>query len=103
METLPESSNHRPGEPLRAWDPSNPHAVVGINLVLQAAQAEEALIRLVNGDPLSVEDQLTFGRLNSWCVNQWWEPLVLLVGRPRIGAEHVQFLRDHADAFRTPT
>jgi hypothetical protein len=102
MEIPSESSNYRPGEPLRKWDPANGTATSDINLMIQKGKAGGALIRLVNNEELSTEDHLTFGRLNSWCVFDWWEPLVLLLDHPRIKPPHAEFLRLYAKAFGPP-
>lgn len=100
MELVPDSSHYRPGEPLRKWDPVNPVAIMEISLTIQKGNAADALIRLVNDEELSLEDNLAFGRLNSWCVFDWWEPLVLLLDHPRIKPRHVEFLRLYAKECR---
>lgn len=99
MTIISESPNYRPGEPLRTWEAQNPVAIVDVNLVIQKAQARDALIRLINGEDLSSDDYIALGRLNSWCVLDWWEPLVLLIDHPRISVEHAAFLRAYAKGF----
>ncbi len=100
MRFLTESSNYRPGEPLRKWDPADEVARRDINLVVQKAEAGDSLWRLMSGSPISNEDLITFGLLNSWCVQDWWEPLVMLISPPRISSEDAQFLRQNLKIFR---
>ena len=95
-----ESSNYRPGEPLRSWDSSEPITSVDAELIIKAANAKAAVIRLVNDEPLSVKDELAFGRLNSWCVQMWYEPMVMLIGNPQIDPALPELLRNHTKVFR---
>lgn len=84
----------------RAWNeemgPCEPVATMEISLTIQKGNAADPLIRWVNDEELSLEDHLAFGRLNSWCVFDWWEPLVLLLDHPRIKPRHVEFFRLYA-------
>ncbi|MGO3796628.1 MAG: hypothetical protein ACTJGR_05860 [Pauljensenia sp.] len=78
------SPNYLPGEPLRPWDAAEPNIELAALLLIKSADARGAIERLVRSESLSVEDLLTFGRLNSWCVLQWREPMVMLIGEPQI-------------------
>lgn len=78
------SPNYFPGEPLRPWDAAEPNIAFAALLLIRSAGARGAIERLVRSEPVSVEDLVTFGRLNSWCVLQWREPMVMLIGEPRI-------------------
>lgn len=95
-----ETSNHRPGEPLRAWDAVT--AAGDLDLTIQGSASGEALTRLINGESLSPEDLFAFGRLNSLCVLKWFEPLVMLLGPagPQIAPEHAELVREYAKLFR---
>ena len=94
-----ETSNSRPGEPLRAWDAIT--AAGDLDLTIQGSASGEALTRLIKGEPLSSEDLFAFGRLNSLCVLKWFEPLVLLVGPagPQIAPEHAELVREKTRLF----
>ncbi|GAB3552189.1 hypothetical protein GCM10027404_22360 [Arthrobacter tumbae] len=100
MGIIAESSNYRPGEPLRGWLTEDV-ASIDINLIIKKADAGDALQRLIDKEPLTTEDYLIFGRLNSWCVLDWWEPLVLLIDRARIAPEIEDFLRRNAKVIKT--
>lgn len=94
-----ETSNHRPGEPLRAWDAIT--AAGDLDLTIQGSASGEALTRLIKGEPLSSEDLFAFGRLNSLCVLKWFEPLVMLLGPagPQIAPEHAELVREKTRLF----
>lgn len=102
MDLPSESSNFRPGEPLRQWEPDSPVAAIDVNLVIGKAAAGPALASLLAGQDLSAEETIAVGRLNSYCVLEWWEPLVMLIDKPTISAETADFLRSHAKALRRP-
>ena len=59
-------------------------------------------MRLINGDRLSSEDLIAFGRLNSLCVLKWFEPLVMLFGPagPQLDPEHANLVRENTKLFR---
>jgi hypothetical protein len=97
-----ESPNYRPGEPLRSWDSSELVTATDAELIIQNAEAGPAIVRLVNGEPISVEDELTFGRLNWWCVQMWYEPMVMLIRRQQIHPALPELLRNHTKVFRDP-
>ena len=94
-----ETSNHRPGEPLREWDAIT--AAGDLDLTIQGSASGDALTRLIKGEPLSSEDLFSFGRLNSLCVLKWFEPLVMLLGPagPQIAPEHAELVREHTKLF----
>lgn len=95
-----ESSNYRPGEPLRPWTAEVP-ATLDLALSIKAANAGEPLIRLLNGEELTKDDLIAFGRLNSYCVLKWYEPLVSLIGprAPEITPLHADLIRRHTKLF----
>lgn len=88
-----ESSNYRPGEPLRSWTSGEPIAPTDAELIIQASKSLASLRRLINGDHLTDEDLIAFGRLNSNCVLRWYEPIVSLVREPQIDPEVITLLR----------
>lgn len=49
--------------------------------------------KLIAGEGLSTEDIVSFGRLNSFCVAQWYEPFVDLVREPFIDPSVAEFLK----------
>lgn len=88
---LRESSNNRPGEPLRSW--LVPTEVVEHNAraVVAFSGAHDALARIIAHAPLSLEDQVALGRLNSFCVAQWYEPVVTMLREPHIDPAIAKF------------
>ncbi|MBP3036635.1 hypothetical protein J2M53_10280 [Arthrobacter sp. zg-ZUI100] len=105
MDNLPEgiqvSSNHRPGEPLRPWEDTQ-LAGADLTLAIKTAQAEDAVVRLINGEDLSKDDIISFGRLNAVCVMRWYEPVVNLLGprSPELHPNHIALIRKHSKLFR---
>lgn len=95
-----QSSNYRPGEPLRPWGPEWP-ADIDIALVIKATNSADALVRLINEEPLSKDDIIAFGRLNAQCVMKWYEPLVNLLGprSPQILPDHAELIRKNTKLF----
>lgn len=89
-----ESSNYRPGEPLRSWVYGDPVVGIDADLLMSKAGARESIRKLVRGETLDVEDIVSFGRLNSFCVLEWYEPMVILVGDPRLDPNLPEILRD---------
>lgn len=89
-----ESSNYRPGEPLRSWTSGESVAPFDAELAIAASESLGSLLRLLDGDKLSDADLIAFGRLNSYCVLRWYEPLVSLIRGPEIPPEVIEFLRD---------
>jgi hypothetical protein len=90
-----ESSNYRPGEPLRSWTSGGESvAPFDAEVAIAASEALGPLRRLLDGDELSDADLIAFGRLNSHCVLRWYEPLVSLIRGPEIPPEVIEFLRD---------
>lgn len=69
-------------------------AAFDAEFAINAANALAPLRRLIDGDQLSDEDVIAFGRLNSWCVLRWYEPLVSLLQSPEISDDLVRFLRE---------
>ena len=106
MEKLPEgiqeSSNYRPGEPLRPWEDTR-IAGADLALAIKGARAEGAVVRLINGEDLSQDEIIAFGRLNALCVLRWYEPLVNLLGprSPELLPQHVDLVRKHTKLFRS--
>lgn len=88
-----ESSNYRPGEPLRSWTSGEPISPVDAELIILASESLASLRRLIDGDNLSDEDLIAFGRLNSDCVLRWYEPIVSLVREPQIDPEVITLLK----------
>jgi hypothetical protein len=75
----------RRGQPLREWDDLPPeHASGAAMLMLQGADADGAVERLIAGEPLSTEDVVAFGRLNFVCYLSGWVPMVALYREPLI-------------------
>lgn len=89
-----ESSNHRSGERLRSWTSGESVAPFDAEFAIAASEALGSLRRLLDGDQLSNADVVAFGRLNSYCVLRWYEPLVNLIRGPEIPPEVIEFLRD---------
>jgi len=87
-----ESSNHRPGEPLRSW--LDVTAVVTSDALanIHFAHAGDALKRLLAGAALSDSDVIALGRLNSFCVVRWYEPMVTLLDKPFIDPDVAGFI-----------
>lgn len=83
-ETLTSSPNHRPGEPLRSWLEATREREHNARAVLSFSEATDAVRKLIAGETLTLEDMVSFGRLNSFCVLQWYEPLVELMREPYI-------------------
>ena len=97
MNRILQSSNHRPGEPLRSWLSGEQFAPIDAGLHLKAAKAGPAVARLLNGEDVSVDDALAFGRLNWINVSFWYEPMIELFTQPRIPPPLVPFLRGLPD------
>lgn len=79
-----ESSNYRPGEPLRAWSLEGGVCALDFKLLVQRAAAKEVLLKLYRGDDLSKDDRLILACLNSWCVITWYEPISVLINEPQV-------------------
>jgi hypothetical protein len=88
-----ESSNYRPGEPLRSWTSGESVAPFDAEFAIAAANALGPLRRLLDGDQLSDSDLIAFGELNSYCVLRWYEPLVSLIREARVSPDVADFLR----------
>jgi hypothetical protein len=88
---LSESPNTRPGEPHRSW--LAPTRVVDHDAlaVVSFSGARDALGRLIRDEPLSLEDQVALGRLNSFCFALWYEPAVTMLRDPAIDPEVAAF------------
>lgn len=89
-----ESSNYRPGEPLRSWTSGEPVAPHDAHASIAGAEALSSLRRLLDGEQLNDADLIAFGRLNSHCVLWWYEPMVSLIRGPEISPEVAEFLRN---------
>ena len=89
-----ESSNYRPGEPFRSWTSGESVAPFDAEFAIAASEALDPLRRFLDGDKLNDSDLIAFGRLNSYCVLRWYEPLVSLIRGPEISPEVIDFLRD---------
>ena len=89
-----ESSNYRPGEPLRSWTGGEPVAPHDAYASIAGAEALSSLRRLLDGDQLTDADLVAFGKLNSHCVLWWYEPMVSLIRSPEISPEVAEFLRN---------
>jgi hypothetical protein len=92
-EMYTSSPNDRPGEPLRSWLEPTPAREHDARAVLKFLAAQESLRKLIAGEALATDDVVSFGRLNSFCVAQWYEPLVELMREPFIDPEVAVFFR----------
>lgn len=74
-----ESSNYRPGEPLREWDPNDPTAGTDFRLLVQRADASKPLLELLDGRMPEPKNLLKLATLNSWCVIFWYQPITVFI------------------------
>lgn len=95
-----ESSNHRPGEPLREWQPEDTRTGIDFDLLVKKAGARDAIAKLAWGKTLSADETISLGRLNSHCVLEWFEPMVILVGTPTLIPSLVEIARAHTEMDR---
>lgn len=61
--------------------------------VVAFAKAREPLARIIAGESLSLDDLVLLGRLNSFCVAQWYEPMITMLPEAQIEAGVADFLR----------
>lgn len=78
---------------MRSWLASTQVREHDARSVLRFSAAEVSLRKLIAGEGLSTEDIVSFGRLNSFCVAQWYEPFVDLVREPFIDPSVAEFLK----------
>lgn len=82
-----QSPNNRPGQPLRPWRKDSRITEHDARSVVEFSGSRESLARLINGEQLSLHDQVALGRLNAYCVAQSYEPAVSLLVEPQIDQE----------------
>jgi hypothetical protein len=87
------SPNQRPGEPLRSWLDLSPETEHNARAVLSFSRASGSLRAVINGEIPTTEDLVSLGRLNSYCVAQWYEPVVELMREPFIDPRVAEFFR----------
>jgi len=87
------SPNSRPGQPLRSWVEDTIEREHNARAILQFSASTDSLRRLIEGDSLALEDIVALARLNSFCVAQWYEPVVELMREPFIHAPVADFFR----------
>ncbi|MEV4667879.1 hypothetical protein [Microbacterium sp. LWO12-1.2] len=90
-ETHTSSPNQRPGKPLRSWREETWEREHNARAVLKFSEATDAVRKLIAGESLTTEDIVSLGRLNSFCVAQWYEPLVELMREPFIDPDVADF------------
>jgi hypothetical protein len=95
-----ESSNYRPGEPLRAWTSGEPIAPFDAELIIQESNSFKSVSRIIKGVELADSDLIAFGKLNSICVLRWYEPMISLVSEPAIAPEVAEFLKKSIPGLR---
>lgn len=88
-----QSSNYRPGEPLRPWSADSDVACLDLGLVAQAANATEVLKKFADGESLSLEEQIVIANMNSWCFLFWYEPLVTQVAYPQASEKVIDMIK----------
>lgn len=79
-----ESSNTRPGEPLRSWTDQTEVLQADAIFTVRMAKAHDALQSLMTGQSLNAEQLIALGRLNSYAVARWYEPVVSLMSTAHI-------------------
>lgn len=90
------------GTPLRSWTEEPPQfASAAAELAIKASQSLEAVRKLIAGEIVTVEEELTLGRLNSQCFLMGYEPMVLLIERPRLNPTVGSLLLGFSKHFRT--
>ncbi|PPF69544.1 hypothetical protein C5E16_04300 [Clavibacter michiganensis] len=83
----------RRGQPLREWDDIPARFAAGAaHLMVQGAEAAEAVERLIAGETLGSDDVIAFGRLNFHCYLSGWVPMVALYREPRIDPTAAELL-----------
>ncbi len=85
------SPNQRPGEPLRSWTEPSREREHNARAMLHFSRAAEALRRLIDGEGLTVDDVVALGRLNSFCVAHWYQPVVELMRDPFVEPEVAEY------------
>jgi len=68
---------------------------IDADLLIKKAKARPAIENLINSRPLSSSDLISLGRLNSYCVLEWYEPMVVLIEDPRISPNLVAILKKY--------
>lgn len=59
--------------------------------ILKFSAARDPLRKLIAGEETTTEDLVAFGRLNSYAVAQWYEPVVELMREPFIEPQVAEF------------
>lgn len=90
---MKESANFRPGEPLRSWLTETEVVESDAIFTVRMADAHDALTAIISGHPLRDEDLISLGRLNSYSVARWYEPVVTLMREAHISPEVAEFFK----------
>ena len=103
MRSVHVSPAYQRGTPLRSWTDEPPEvASSAAELAIKASGSIDAIRKLLRKEPVTVDEELSLGRLNSHCFLMGYEPMVLLYDFPRIDPAIPLLLEQHSKHFRAP-
>jgi hypothetical protein len=98
-----QSSNHRPGEPLRSWTSSERVTGHDFRLLVEFAGARSQLVKIAQQQDLSVEDIVVLAGLNSRCVQDWYEPMTTIISGVHLNSGVLSLIQDNFPEASSPS
>lgn len=91
---MSERREPRPFIGERLWRAHDPQALIDFKLIVKKSNSLSAVRALIFDEgPISPSQRAVLGELNYWCYTDGYEPIVVLIGRPRLQSEHLAFIR----------
>lgn len=87
--------------PRRDWTPGSAEDGTTAGLLVKAAEAEDAIRKLVAGQELTDRDLARLGALNSLCSADGYVPMTMLYGPVKIDPAIPDLLRAHSKVWNT--
>jgi len=85
---------------LKEWSGTSQKIAIDVSLALKQANASQAIQKLLASESLLVDEEISLGRLNSFCVLMGYEPMVMLATGPVLDSRIPLIIKSNPGFFK---